>query len=33
MRGKRNNNRTVDLYRDSNTYVVKLFVEFGFFSN
>ena len=31
MRRKRNNNRTIDLYRDSNTYVLNLFVELGFF--
>ena len=31
MRRKRNSNRTIDLYRDSNTYVLNLFVEFGFF--
>ena len=31
MKRKRNNNRTIDLYRDSNTYVLNLFVEFGFF--
>ena len=30
MRRKRNNNRTIDLYR--NTYVPNTFVEFGFFS-
>ena len=28
MRRKRNNNRTIDLYGDSNTYVLHLFVEF-----
>ena len=31
MRRKRDSNRTIDLYRDSNTYVFNLFVEFGFF--
>ena len=31
MRRKRNNNRTIDLYRDSNTYVLNLLVKFGFF--
>ena len=31
MRRKRNNNRTTDLYGDSNTYVLHFFVEFGFF--
>ena len=31
MRRKRHNNRIIDLYRDSNTYVLNLFVEFGFF--
>ena len=31
MRRKRNNNRTIDLYRNSNTYVLNLFVEYGFF--
>ena len=31
MRRKRNSNRTIDLYRDSNTYVFNLFVEFGVF--
>ena len=31
MKRKRNNNRTIDLYRESNTYVLNLFVEFGFF--
>ena len=33
MRRKRNCNRTVDLHRDSNTYVFNLFVEFAFFSD
>ena len=33
MRRKRNNNRKIDLYRDSDTYVLKLFVELGIFSN
>ena len=32
MRRKRNN-RTIDLYRDSNAYMLNLFVEFEFFSN
>ena len=31
MRRKRNNNRTADLYRDSNTNVLNLFLEFEFF--
>ena len=31
MRTKRNSNRAIDLYRDSNTYVFNLFVEFRFF--
>ena len=31
MRRKRNSNRAIDLYRDGNTYVFNLFVEFGFF--
>ena len=30
MRRKRNRDRTIDLYRDSNTYVFNLFAEFGF---
>ena len=33
MRRKRNNNRTVESYRDSNTYVLNLFIKFEFFSN
>ena len=28
MRRKRTNNRTIDLYRDSDTYLPNLFVEF-----
>ena len=31
MRRKRSSNRTIDLYRDSNTYVFNFFVEFSFF--
>ena len=31
MRRNRNNNRTIDLYRDSNTYQLNFFDEFGFF--
>ena len=31
MREKRNSNRTIDLYRESSTYVLNLFVEFEFF--
>ena len=30
MRRKRNSNRAIDLYRDSNTYLSNLFVEFEF---
>ena len=31
MRRKRNNNRAIDLYGDTNTYVLNLFVELRFF--
>ena len=31
MRRKRNNNRIIELYRDSNTNLLNLFVEFGVF--
>ena len=31
MRRKRNNNRIIDLYRDSSTNLLHLFVEFGVF--
>ena len=31
MRRKRNNNKAIDLYRHSNTYVLKMFGEFEFF--
>ena len=30
MRQNRKNNRTIDLYRVNNTYVLNLFSEFGF---
>ena len=33
IKRKRKNNRTTDLFRDSNTYVLNMFVEFGVFSN